>query len=413
MALNLETIKKAREILRNVIKKTSLEKIERLSEKFQAQIYFKREDQQPIRSYKIRGAYVKISSLTKKEKEKGVVTASAGNHAQGVAFACFKNKVKAVIFMPISTPNQKIQRVKYFGKEFIEIRLEGENYDQSSHLAKEFAKKNQMIYISAFDDEKVIAGQGTIGFEIYEDLKDVDMVFVPIGGGGLISGIALALKSLSPKTKIIGVEPKGCPSMMTSIKNNQIIELDNIDNFVDGVAVKKVGRLNFEITKKYIDDYVIVDEGLVAKVMIDLYQNEGIITEPAGALSVAGLEKINNQIKGKKIVCIISGGNNDLFRYSEIMEKMLLWEGRKKYFIIEFYQKPGQLKKFVNQVLKQGDDIVLFEYLKKNNKEKGPALVGLEFETKESADKIYKRLKKVGFNYQEIKPGDWLYRLLV
>lgn len=412
--VDLKDIEKARIALNGVVKKTPLEKISRLSQKFNCNVYFKREDLQPVRSYKIRGAYVKISSLTEEEKSRGVICASAGNHAQGVAFACKTHKIKGVIFMPISTPNQKIERVKYFGGEYVKVKLFGDNYDEAKEKAVEYAKEKNMVFVHPFEDEKVIAGQGTIGLEILEDLQEkIDAVFVPIGGGGLISGIAIALKSVLPDVKIIGVEPKGADAMKRSLIEDKLVELKTVDTFVDGVAVKKVGKLNYEIVKKLVDDIIVVSEGRVAKVMIDLYQNEGIITEPAGALSVAGLEKANGSFTDKNVVCIISGGNNDLLRYPEILERALFWEGRKKYFIIEFYQKPGQLRRFVNEVLGPGDDIVLFEYIKKNNKEKGPALVGVEFEKKDDAPKMIQRLKKAGFRFKELTREDLSYYLLI
>ncbi len=411
--LSLELVKEAYRVLEEVINHTPLQFIERLSEKYGAKVYFKREDLQPVRSYKIRGAYFKISNLPEEKRKRGVVCASAGNHAQGVAFACKKHRIKGVIFMPVSTPKQKIKRVEYFGNGFVEIKLAGENYDEAKKEAVKFAKEKNMVFVHPFEDEEVIAGQGTIGLEILEDLEKIDAVFVPIGGGGLISGVSIALKSVLPEVKIIGVEPKGADSMKESLEKGELVELEKLDTFVDGVAVKKVGKLNFELVKKYVDDIIVVPEGQVAQVMIDLYQNEGIITEPAGALSVAGFEKLNGAFKGKTVVCIISGGNNDLLRYPEILERALIWEGRKKYFIIEFYQKPGQLKKFVNEVLGPGDDIVFFEYVKKNNKEKGPALVGIEFEKKEDAPKMIERMKGAGFKFKELTRQDLSYYLLV
>ncbi len=411
--LSLELVKEAYRVLEEVINHTPLQFIERLSEKYGAKVYFKREDLQPVRSYKIRGAYFKISNLPEEKRKRGVVCASAGNHAQGVAFACKKHRIKGVIFMPVSTPKQKIKRVEYFGNGFVEIKLAGENYDEAKKEAVKFAKEKNMVFVHPFEDEEVIAGQGTIGLEILEDLEKIDAVFVPIGGGGLISGVSIALKSVLPEVKIIGVEPKGADSMKESLEKGELVELEKLDTFVDGVAVKKVGKLNFELVKKYVDDIIVVPEGQVAQVMIDLYQNEGIITEPAGALSVAGFEKLNGAFKGKTVVCIISGGNNDLLRYPEILERALIWEGRKKYFIIEFYQKPGQLKKFVNEVLGPGDDIVFFEYVKKNNKEKGPALVGIEFEKKDDAPKMIERMKGAGFKFKELTREDLSYYLLV
>ncbi len=406
-------IKKAGKVLSGVVKKTPLQRIERLSEKFQAEVFFKREDLQPIRSYKLRGAYFKISCLSDGEKRKGVVCASAGNHAQGVAFACFQNKIKGVVFMPSTTPAQKVERVKYFGKEFVKIRLEGDEFSQAYEIAEDFCRKNNMIFIHPFDDPLVVAGQGTIGIEIFEDLPDVDYVFVPVGGGGLLAGVSVALKSLRPEVKIFGVEPEGADSLYQSLKVGSRVCLPKVDNFVDGVAVKQVGEIGFEIAKRFVDDVFVSPEGKVAQTMIDLYQAEGIIAEPAGSLAVSILDSASEMIRGKRVVCIISGGNNDLLRYPEILERSLVYQGKKRYFLIEFYQKPGQLKRFVNNVLGADDDIVFFEYVKKNNKEKGPALVGIEFRRKKDADLMIDRLRKYGFKYKELTQEDMSYYLLI
>ncbi|MCX8034967.1 MAG: threonine ammonia-lyase IlvA [Candidatus Dojkabacteria bacterium] len=411
--VTITNIINANNVLSKIVKKTPTERIERLSND-NTNIWFKREDLQIVRSYKLRGAYNKIYHLSDEEKERGVVCASAGNHAQGVAYSCYKNKIKATIFMPQTTPNQKIQRVKFFGKEFVEIVLEGNTYDEASKAAKEYTKKHNKIYVHPFDDEYVIAGQGTVGLEIINQLDVMpDYVFMPIGGGGLISGVSIALKSMNPNIKVIGVEPRGCPSMHESIKSQKIVELDQIDTFADGVAVKRVGENTFEIVKKYVDEIILVDEGHICKVMVDLYQNEGIVAEPAGAVSVAGFETMQDKLDGKDVVCVISGGNNDLLRYQEIMERKLVWEGRKRYFVVQFSQKPGQLRKFIDNVLGPNDDIVLFEYIKKNNKEKGPVLIGIEFDTKESAQMLDEKMLQAGFNFQEIKNTDLIYNLLI
>ncbi|GAB4218752.1 MAG: threonine ammonia-lyase IlvA [Candidatus Microgenomates bacterium] len=410
----LDEIKKAIKILDGVAINTPIQFCSRLSKKYQTNIYFKREDLQEVRSFKIRGAYNKIYQLSNVERKKGVVTASAGNHAQGVALSCAKLKIKGVIFMPKITPKQKIDRVKYFGDNYVEIKLEGDNYDQASNFAKEYAKKNGFVYIHAFDDEKVITGQATIANEIYNQFKDkIDYLICPIGGGGLISGIAFYLKQKNKKIKIIGVESIGTQSMNLSLKNKKIVPLETIDSFCDGIAVKKVGQLTYELTNKYVDQILVVDEGKIASVMIDLFQNEGIIIEPASATTIAVLDSIKKEIKHKNIVCVLSGGNFDLLRYSEILEKSLVYQGLKHYFLIEFAQKPGQLKKFVNNVLGPNDDIILFEYIKKNNKEKGPALVGIELIKKEDFKNIINNLKKYQFSFKVINSTDLLYKYLI
>jgi len=409
-----EEIKKAQKNIYQLVEATPLQLCDRLSKKYQAKIYLKREDLQKVRSFKIRGAFNKICQLSKEEKEKGVVTASAGNHAQGVAFSCAYLKIKGVIFMPKITPPQKINRVKYFGGKYIKVVLEGDSYDQSSYLAKEYAKKTKMIYVHAFDDEKVIAGQATIGEEIYQQLQGkIDYVVVPIGGGGLIAGISLSLKNKDKGIKIVGVESQGTQSMSLSLKNQKITSLEKIDPFCDGIAVKKVGQLTYEICKNLVDKFFVVEEGKVALEMVDLFQNEGIIIEPSSATTIAVLDFLKEEIKGKKVVCVISGGNFDLLRYPEILERSLVYQGLKHYFLIEFAQKPGQLKKFVNNVLGPDDDIVLFEYIKKNNKEKGPALVGIELKDKKDFKKIIDNLNKYQFSYQVISSNDLLYKYLI
>jgi threonine dehydratase len=409
----LEKIERAATNLKGVVKRTPLQCISRLSRLYEAEIYFKREDLQEVRSFKIRGAYNKISQLSEKEKEKGVVTASAGNHAQGVALSCYLKKIKGTIFMPKITPRQKIERVIYFGNGWVEVKLEGENYDQAAQAAKGYAQKTGAIYVHAFEDEEVIAGQGTIGKEILEQLPEVDYVIVPIGGGGLIGGVATYLKEKDKKTKVIGVESVGTASMSLSLKKKKIVSLEELDTFCEGVAVKTPGKLTFYLSATYVDKIVVVPEGKVSLTMINLFQNEGIITEPAGGLGVAALDELKKEIKGKKVVCVISGGNFDLLRYPEVLEKSLVYQGRKHYFIVEFAQRPGELRRFVNEALGKNDDIVLFEYLKKNNKEKGPVLIGIEYRTKEDYEKMKERVIKNNFSFREIFPNENFFHLLV
>lgn len=412
--VSLESIHEAAKKLYGVAKKTPLQYSKRLSDQYQARVYFKREDLQDVRSYKIRGAFNKMSSLSEKERKLGVVCASAGNHAQGVALSCSLLKIRGVIFMPVTTPNQKIEKVKKFGGKFVEIKLYGNNYDEASYASHNYEKRNKAVYVHAFDDPITIAGQGTVGKEVYEQLGgQLDFVLVPIGGGGLISGISTYVKEVKPDTKIYGVEPDGAAGMHTSLKKNEVTALEQIDNFVDGCAVKKVGSLTYKICKKNVDKIVTVPEGKISTTMIELYQEEGIIAEPAGALSVSALDLFQREIKGKTVVCIISGGNNDILRYPEIVERSLVYQGRKHYFLIEFAQKPGQLRKFVNHVLGPRDDIVLFEYIKKTNKEKGPALVGLELQDKKDLQPILNKMKEIELKYTIIDDKDLLYSYLI
>ena len=408
------TIDKAALNIAGIVKLTPVELSKRLSKLFDAQIYFKREDLQEVRSYKIRGAYNLISNLSEEERNRGVVCASAGNHAQGVAFSAAKMNTRATIFMPTVTPLQKINKVKSFGGKFVEIKLEGANYDESSKAAKQFCKEKNAVFVHPFNDERIMSGQGTVGKELFEYFGDkIDYLFIPIGGGGLISGVSEYIKSKSTKTKIIGVEPTGAASMTAAIKAGKIVSLENLDTFVDGVAVRTVEDKTFEVVKKNADDFVLVPEGKVCTTMIELYQNEGIVAEPAGALSIAALDFYKEKLKGKTVVCILSGGNNDILRYPEIMEKSLTYEGLKHYFLINFAQKPGQLRKLVDSCLGPTDDIVRFEYMKKANKEKGPALVGIELSKKEDLNPLLEKMDKAEIGYTKITTSDLLYSYLI
>jgi threonine dehydratase len=412
MFISLQEIEQAAKRLEGISKKTPLEKNDRLSKKYEAEIYFKREDLQTVRSFKIRGAYNLIKSLEGEQKNKGVVCASAGNHAQGVAFSCSNLKVKGVIFMPVVTPNQKINKVKDFGGGWVEIQLVGDNYDQASQAAKAFCNENNMVYVHPYNDPKTIAGQGTIAMEIDQELE-ADIMVVAIGGGGLISGIGSYFKQIKPGVEIIGVEPTGAASMYQSFKAGKVTEAPYLDTFCDGVAVKKTEDFVFSVAKEVIDEIHLIEEGHVATDMINLYQNEGIITEPAGALAVSALEKIKNKIKNKKVVCIICGGNNDISRYPEVIERSLVWQGLKHYFLIEFSQKPGQLRKFLETVLGPDDDITRFEYVKKTNKEKGAALVGIELKNKNDYELLIEKFKTSGIEFKIIKTDDLIYEILV
>lgn len=414
LEVSVETINEASKKLKGVAKKTPLQFSKRLSKLFKSHIYLKREDLQEVRSYKIRGAYNLMSSLSETEKGKGVVCASAGNHAQGVSYSAFALKIHATIFMPSITPLQKISRVKHFGGRWVKIELVGTTYDECSIAAKKFCVEKDSVFVHPFDDERVIAGQGTVGKEIFDELgTKIDYVLCPIGGGGLISGLSIYLKNTVKGVKIIGVEPKGAAGMYESIKSKKIITLEKIDTFVDGAAVKTVGQKTFKFASKLVETILPIPEGKVCTTMIDLYQNEGIIAEPAGALAVSALDEISSQIKGKHVVCILSGGNNDILRYPEIMERSLVYKGLKHYFLIEFAQKPGQLRKLVDKVLGPTDDIVRFEYVKKNSRETGPALVGIEVAKKEDFSTLINKMTNIGIRYSILTPGDSLYGYLI
>ncbi len=408
--LTIQHIENACKRLEGIAKDTPLQLSRRLSEVYQATIYLKREDLQEVRSYKIRGAYNLINSLSEKEKEKGVVAASAGNHAQGVAYSAAHLKIKATIFMPQITPLQKIDRVKHFGKNYVTIKLAGLTFDETSVAALAYCKEQGATYVHPFDDYRVIAGQGTVGKEIYDKLgTNIEYVICPIGGGGLISGVGTYLSEKIKNIHIVGVEPQGAPSMYESLKKKVLVTLENINTFVDGAAVKRVGEKTFAITQKLVETVILVPEGKVCTTMIELYQNEGIVTEPAGALSLSALDEIKNDIKGKTVVCVLSGGNNDILRYPEIMEKSLVYLGLKHYFLIQFAQKPGQLKNFLNHVLGPTDDIVRFEYMKKSSKETGPALIGIELSKKEDLKPLLEKMDKFEIRYTRLTTNDLLY----
>ena len=376
-------------------------------------MYLKREDLQTVRSYKIRGAYNKISSLSEEQKAKGVVCASAGNHAQGFALSCKMLEIEGVVFMPSITPMQKINQTKMFGGDNIEIVLTGDTYDDCAKAAIEYAHLNDMIFIHPFDDEKIIEGQGTVGIDILEELKDIDFVVIPIGGGGLASGVGSYLKSVSPHTKIIGVEPEGAPSMKKALEVGHPVTLENIDRFVDGAAVKRVGDKTFEICKQVLDQVLAIPEGKICSTILKLYNKDAIVVEPAGALSITALYFMGEEIRGKNVVCIVSGSNNDIDRMQEIKERSLQYERIKHYFLINFAQRPGALKEFVNNVLGSHDDITRFEYMKKTNKEAGPALVGIELKERKDYSGFIERLQKSGFDYTELNKNDSLFGYLV
>ncbi|MBN2635014.1 MAG: threonine ammonia-lyase [Prolixibacteraceae bacterium] len=410
----LQDITNAKINLNDVIQKTPLQKNLNLSEEFHATILLKREDLQIVRSYKLRGAFNKIAHLTKEELSKGVVCASAGNHAQGVAYSCQKLKINGKIYMPTTTPKQKINQVKMFGKAYVEVVLTGDTYDDANTAAVEDCKKTGMAFIHPFDDQQIIEGQATVGLEILQETKKhIDYVFVPIGGGGLAAGLGAYFKQVSPQTKIIGVEPEGAPSMKKSIEAGYVVELKTIDKFVDGAAVQKVGNITFEICRDVIDEIITVPEGKICTKILDLYNRDAIVAEPAGALSIAALDFYAENIKGKNVVCIVSGGNNDITRTEEIKERSLLYEGLKHYFIVRFPQRAGALRTFVDTVLGPTDDITHFEYSKKTNREKGPAVIGIELQKKDDFDGLLSRMEENGFIYEYLNEKPDLFQFLI
>ena len=404
---DLKGVRNASENLQGVSVLTPLVINERLSNDLNCKIYLKREDLQQIRSFKIRGAFNKIRSIDSDYlKNKILVCASAGNHAQGFAYSCNKLKIYGKVYMPVTTPKQKIERVKIFGGEYVEIILIGDNFDDAQYEAQN-QNSDKDLFVHAFDDINVIEGQGTIGLEILDQVdKHFDYLIVPVGGGGLISGIITVFKELSPKTKIIGVEAEGAPAMSKSLKDGKIIKLDSIDNFVDGVSIKKIGKIPFDICKKSLDEILLVPEGKICQTILDLYNKDGIVVEPAGAIGISALELNNKMFKDKNVGVLICGGNNDFTRMAEIRERSLFYSNLKHYFIVKFPQRAGALKEFVNNVLGKNDDITFFEYVKKNNRENGTAIVGIELKFSKDLNDLVKKMKENGFfgEYLNEKP---------
>lgn len=411
--VSIDDIEKAEERLSQVVIKTPLMHNPNLSKKYDCNLHLKREDLQRVRSFKIRGAYNKMSNMSAASLNNGIICASAGNHAQGVALACDLLDVTGKIYMPSTTPDQKINKVKHFGGGKIEIILHGDTFDDAFDAAFKISQDSGLPFIHPFDDADIIAGQGTVGKEILDQANlDIDYLIVSVGGGGLISGVGSYIKRLSPKTKIIAVESSGAPAMYESLKANKRVQLQDIDPFADGIAVKSVGEITFRICQNIIDDIYLIPEGKICSTILDLYTDEAIVMEPAGAIVISVLDEIKDQIKGKNVVAILSGGNNDIRRTEDIRERALIYEGKKHYFIIQFPQRAGALREFLN-LLGHKDDITHFEYTKKTSRERGPALVGIELEDKTGFDAFISKMKAKGINYQHVNENPILFNMLV
>jgi len=411
---SLQGVLEAADRLEGLTRLTPLEKNKRLSALTGASVFLKREDLQLVRSFKIRGAYNKIASLTAKEKNMGIVCASAGNHAQGFAFSCQELEINGEVFMPATTPQQKISQVRMFGGDFVNIVLIGDTYDACQKVALESAKNSGKIFIHPFDDPLVIEGQATLALEMIEQYSEVlDVLLVPIGGGGLVSGVITVFKERSPQTKIIGVEPEGAPSMQKALASGKRIALKEMDGFVDGAAVRQVGKLPFEICKSHLDELLTVPEGKICQTILDLYNKEGIVAEPAGAIAIAALDIISDQLKNKRVGVLVCGGNNDVFRMPEIQERALLYTGLKHYFLIDFPQRSGALKQFVTQILGSEDDITHFEFSKKNFRNNAPAVVGIELKNAADLTLLVERMKKHNFKFDYLNDKQSLFQFLI
>ncbi|MBP6398233.1 MAG: threonine ammonia-lyase IlvA [Saprospiraceae bacterium] len=411
--ISISQSRSAAETLSSVISPSPLIYNQRLSQKYQAHIWLKREDTLPVRSFKIRGAFNKMSTMGRDQLSLGIVCASAGNHAQGVAYSCALLQVQGTIFMPSTTPQQKISRVRHFGGDWITVVLTGDRFDDAQISAIQFATERGLPFIHPFDDIDVIAGQSTVALEILDEIKEpVDYIMAPIGGGGLMAGIVSVFNKISPHTRIVGVEAKGAPAMYESLASGFPVQLTQIDPFADGIAVKKIGGLAFNICKNDLEEVILVPEGHICSTLLELYSEEALVTEPAGAIGIAGLEYMKEKIRNKNVVVVVSGGNNDIARTEDVRERALLFEGRKHYFLIRFPQRAGALKEFLD-VLGPGDDITHFQYTKKNNRDTGPALVGLELTDKHQLDTLMAGMSAKGIVFQHLNHDPILFEMLV
>ena len=401
-----------------VVTPTPLQISDRLSAITGAQVFLKREDLQTVRSYKLRGAYNLLVQLTDEERAAGVVCASAGNHAQGFAYACRSLGVHGRVYVPAKTPKQKRDRIRYHGGEFIELIVGRSTYDLAAEAALDDVERTGATLVPPFDDLRTIAGQGTIAVELLAQLDQLggepDLVVVPVGGGGCIAGITTYLAERTTSTAVLGIEPAGAAAMMAALAAGEPVTLDHVDQFVDGAAVNRAGRLTYAALAAAGDMVSIttIDEGAVCTAMLDLYQNEGIIAEPAGALSVAGVLEADIE-PGSTVVCLISGGNNDVSRYGEVVERSLVHLGLKHYFLVDFPQEPGALRRFLDEVLGPNDDITLFEYVKRNNRETGEALVGIQLGSSADLDGLLARMRATDIHYETLRPGSPAYRYLL
>ncbi|WP_085914794.1 MULTISPECIES: threonine ammonia-lyase IlvA [Pseudonocardia] len=399
--------------LRAVIGPTPLQLNPRLSDALGGEVWLKREDLQPVRSYKIRGAYNLIAQLPETDRAAGVVCASAGNHAQGVAFACQRLGVRGRVYLPGTTPRQKRDRVARLGRDAVEVRVVGNTYDDAAAAARADAESTGATQVPAFDDPRTVAGQGTIVREILGQLADPpDVLVVPVGGGGLLAGALTYLREHSPGTRIVGVEPAGAASMAAAVAAGSPVELATLDPFVDGAAVRRVGDATFDVVRESGIELVAVPEGRICVEMLALYQSDGIIAEPAGALSPAALDRLDIP-RDATTVCLLSGGNNDVSRYADIVERALVFEGRKHYFLVEFPQEPGALRRFLDDVLGPDDDITLFEYTKRSNRETGPALVGVELGSPDDLPALLKRMEEAPPHIEQIPPDSPLFGFIL
>ncbi len=413
VTIDARTVDEAAERLAGVATRTPLQLNERLSAATGAFIWLKREDLQPVRSYKIRGAYNLISQLDETQRDAGVICASAGNHGQGVAFACARLEIRGRIFVPATTPRQKRERILALGEGRVDLIVTGDSYDDAAAAAELEARTSSATLVPAFDDERTIAGQGTVAKEIVEQFgRAPDVLVAPVGGGGMISGCLTYLAERHPGTRVVGAEPGGAASMTAALAAGSPVDLDRMDTFVDGAAVRRAGELTFKVVQRHRPELYAVPEGRICSEMLALYQTEGIVTEPAGALATASLGLFRPE-PGQTVVAIVSGGNNDVSRYAEIVERSLVYEGRKHYFLVNFPQEPGALRRFLDEVLGPEDDITHFEYVKRSNRETGPALVGIELGDPGSFTDLLLKMDASPITFEVVSSDTPFYRFLV
>ncbi|YAL83028.1 threonine ammonia-lyase IlvA [Dermacoccaceae bacterium W4C1] len=382
----------AAERIRGLATTTPLQRNARLSKATGAEVFLKREDTQPVRSYKIRGAANLVASMTEAERAHGVVCASAGNHAQGVAAACASLGVHARIYLPRTTPRQKRERVAELGGEFVELIVGGDTYDDAAAAAKADSARTGATLAPAFDHPTVIEGQSTVTREILDQLgRAPDVLIIPVGGGGLLAGALQALAEAgATQTRVIALEPSGAASLTAALAAGGPVELDALETFADGTAVRRVGDHTYPIIAAAGVEVATVDEGAICVEMLAMYQTDGIIAEPSGAMASAEIARRDIR-PGEVVVAVLTGGNNDVSRYSEVIERAAVHEGRKRYFLVEFPQEPGALRRFLSEVLGPEDDITFFEYVKRNNREYGPALVGVELGDPQTYGELLRR----------------------
>ena len=414
-SVDAAAVEAAAEILRPVVRRTEVEHSVRLSEIVGAPVLLKRENRQLTRSYKVRGAYHLISGLTDAERARGVVCASAGNHGQGLAWSCARLGVNGRVYVPGNTPRQKRQRILALGEGRVDLVVEGSSYDVAGAAALADSERTGAVYVPPFDDVRTIAGQGTVAVELMSQIAlPVHTVVAPLGGGGLVAGLAVWLRERHPQVRIVGVEPQGAASMTAALAAGGPVLLPEVDTFVDGAAVGRVGDVTFPLVRDLVDEVITVEAGAVCTEMLDLYQVEGIIAEPAGALASAAARELAGSFPSDSAVaCIVSGGNNDVSRYGEIVERSLLHQGLRHYFLVSFPQEPGTLRHFLADVLADGEDIVVFDYVKKNNRETGPALVGIELDTAAGLAGLLGRMESSPLTIERVPPGSPLFTFLM